>query len=282
MVKKFNKVKNMSLIYKIAFITLIVMILIGIFAPVLAPYDPNAVDMTKRLQSISKEHFLGTDALGRDVFSRILYGARISIFLAILATICTMFLGTTIGVIAGYFGGILDSIIQVLVSIFQGLPGLSFMIAIAGVLGPGIKSLIIAIVVTSWAGFSRVVRGEVLKIREENYIEGARALGASHFYIIIHHILPNIFAPFIVLFTVRIGKVVLSMASLSFLGLGIQPPQADWGVMVNDAKTYFRSYPHLLLAPGSCIMLLCCSINLIGDGLRDLFDEKKDFFNQYL
>ncbi|HCQ89012.1 MAG TPA: ABC transporter permease [Clostridium sp.] len=272
----------MPLIYKIAFITLIAMILIGIFAPVLAPYDPNAIDMTKRLQSISKEHLLGTDALGRDVFSRILYGARISIFLAILATICTMFLGTTIGVIAGYFGGVLDSIIQVLVSIFQGLPGLSFMIAIAGVLGPGIKSLIIAIVVTSWAGFSRVVRGEVLKIKEENYIEGARALGASHFYIIIHHILPNIFAPFIVLFTVRIGKVVLSMASLSFLGLGIQPPQADWGVMVNDAKTYFRSYPHLLLAPGSCIMLLCCSINLIGDGLRDLFDEKKDFFNQYL
>ncbi|WP_461612395.1 ABC transporter permease [Clostridium sp. Marseille-QA1073] len=282
MVKKFNKIKNIPLIYKIAFITLIAMILIGIFAPVLAPYDPNAVDMTKRLQSISKEQLLGTDALGRDVFSRILYGARISIFLAILATICTMFLGTTIGVIAGYFGGILDSIIQVLVSIFQGLPGLSFMIAIAGVLGPGIKSLMIAIVVTSWAGFSRVVRGEVLKIKEENYIEGARALGASHFYIIIHHILPNIFASFIVLFTVRIGKVVLSMASLSFLGLGIQPPQADWGVMVNDAKTYFRSYPHLLLAPGSCIMLLCCSINLIGDGLRDLFDEKKDFFNQYL
>lgn len=282
MVKKFSKIKSIPLIYKIAFITLIAMILIGIFAPVLAPYDPNAVDMTKRLQSISREHFLGTDALGRDVFSRILYGARISIFLATLATICTMFLGTTIGVIAGYFGGVLDSIIQVLVSIFQGLPGLSFMIAIAGVLGPGIKSLIIAIVVTSWAGFSRVVRGEVLKIKEENYIEGARALGASHFYIIIHHILPNIFAPFIVLFTVRIGKVVLSMASLSFLGLGIQPPQADWGVMVNDAKTYFRSYPHLLLAPGSCIMLLCCSINLIGDGLRDLFDEKKDFFNQYL
>jgi len=282
MVKKFNKIKSIPLIYKIAFIALIAMILIGIFAPVLAPYDPNAVDMTKRLQSISKEHFLGTDALGRDVFSRILYGARISIFLATLATICTMFLGTTIGVIAGYFGGILDSIIQVLVSIFQGLPGLSFMIAIAGVLGPGIKSLIIAIVVTSWAGFSRVVRGEVLKIKEENYIEGARALGASNFYIIIHHILPNIFAPFIVLFTVRIGKVVLSMTSLSFLGLGIQPPQADWGVMVNDAKTYFRSYPHLLLAPGSCIMLLCCSINLIGDGLRDLFDEKKDFFNQYL
>lgn len=282
MVKKFNKIKSIPLIYKIAFIALIAMILIGIFATVLAPYDPNAVDMTKRLQSISKEHFLGTDALGRDVFSRILYGARISIFLATLATICTMFLGTTIGVIAGYFGGILDSIIQVLVSIFQGLPGLSFMIAIAGVLEPGIKSLIIAIVVTSWAGFSRVVRGEVLKIKEENYIEGARALGASNFYIIIHHILPNIFAPFIVLFTVRIGKVVLSMASLSFLGLGIQPPQADWGVMVNDAKTYFRSYPHLLLAPGSCIMLLCCSINLIGDGLRDLFDEKKDFFNQYL
>ncbi|PWL52844.1 MAG: ABC transporter permease [Clostridium cadaveris] len=238
--------------------------------------------MSKRLMGISKEHLLGTDALGRDVLSRIIYGARVSIFLSFIATIFTMFLGTIIGLISGYCGGIIDNIIQMIVTIFQGLPGLSFMIALAGVLGPGVKSLLISITVTSWAGFSRIVRGEVLKVKEEKYIEGARALGATNLHIIFHYILPNIFAPFIVLFTTRIGKVVLSMASLSFLGLGIQPPQADWGVMINDAKTYFRSYPHLLLAPGISILLLCSSINLIGDALRDLFDEKRDFFSQYL
>ncbi|MEG3042007.1 MAG: ABC transporter permease, partial [Clostridium sp.] len=242
---KFNRI---SWIYKLSFIILIIMVFTGVFAEFLSPYDPNKVDMTKRLMGISKAHLLGTDALGRDVLSRIIHGARVSIFLSFIATVCTMIMGTVIGLISGYCGGVVDNIIQVVVTIFQGLPGLSFMIAIAGVLGPGIRSLLIAIVVTSWAGFSRIVRGEVLKVKEEKYIEGARALGASHIHIIIHYILPNIFAPFIVLFTIRIGKVVLSMASLSFLGLGMQPPQADWGVMINDAKTYFRSYPHLLLA----------------------------------
>ncbi|MEG0307289.1 MAG: ABC transporter permease [Clostridium sp.] len=276
---KFNRI---SWIYKLSFIILIIMVFTGVFAEFLSPYDPNKVDMTKRLMGISKAHLLGTDALGRDVLSRIIHGARVSIFLSFIATVCTMIMGTVIGLISGYCGGIVDNIIQVVVTIFQGLPGLSFMIAIAGVLGPGIRSLLIAIVVTSWAGFSRIVRGEVLKVKEEKYIEGARALGASHIHIIIHYILPNIFAPFIVLFTIRIGKVVLSMASLSFLGLGMQPPQADWGVMINDAKTYFRSYPHLLLAPGYSILMLCSSINLIGDALRDVFDEKRDFFSQYL
>ncbi|MEG2916614.1 MAG: ABC transporter permease [Clostridium sp.] len=276
---KFNRI---SWIYKLSFIILIIMVFTGVFAEFLSPYDPNKVDMTKRLMGISKAHLLGTDALGRDVLSRIIHGARVSIFLSFIATVCTMIMGTVIGLISGYCGGVVDNIIQVVVTIFQGLPGLSFMIAIAGVLGPGIRSLLIAIVVTSWAGFSRIVRGEVLKVKEEKYIEGARALGASHIHIIIHYILPNIFAPFIVLFTIRIGKVVLSMASLSFLGLGMQPPQADWGVMINDAKTYFRSYPHLLLAPGCSILMLCSSINLIGDALRDVFDEKRDFFSQYL
>lgn len=277
-----NKFKSMPLIYKISFIILGLLVFIGVFADFLAPYDPNKVNMSKRLIGISKDHLLGTDALGRDVLSRVIHGARVSIFLSFIATVFTMLLGTIIGLVSGYCGGIIDNTIQIIVTIFQGLPGLSFMIALAGVLGPGVKSLLIAITVTSWAGFSRIVRGEVLKVKEEKYIEGARALGATNLHIIIHYILPNIFAPFIVLFTIRIGKVVLSMASLSFLGLGMQPPQADWGVMINDAKTYFRSYPHLLLAPGISILLLCSSINLIGDALRDIFDEKRDFFSQYL
>lgn len=277
-----KKFKSMPLIYKVSFIILGLLVFIGVFADFLAPYDPNKVNMSKRLIGISKDHLLGTDALGRDVLSRVIHGARVSIFLSFIATVFTMLLGTLIGLVSGYCGGIIDNTIQIIVTIFQGLPGLSFMIALAGVLGPGVKSLLIAITVTSWAGFSRIVRGEVLQVKEEKYIEGARALGATNLHIIIHYILPNIFAPFIVLFTIRIGKVVLSMASLSFLGLGMQPPQADWGVMINDAKTYFRSYPHLLLAPGISILLLCSSINLIGDALRDIFDEKRDFFSQYL
>lgn len=266
----------------LAIFVLLIISFVSLFAPFLAPYEPNEINMTQRLLEPSGEHLLGTDALGRDVFSRILYGGRTSILLAILASLGTMLIGLLAGIIAGYYGGRLDQAIQVIVNIFQGLPGLSFMLAIAGVLGPGIKSILISVIIVSWADFSRIVRGEVLKIREEPYIEGIRALGAGHLYIIVAHIIPNIIGPFIVLFTVKIGKVVLNIASLSFLGLGLQPPDPDWGVMVNDAKTYFRSHPNLIIAPGLCIMLLCISINLLGDALRDFFDTKQNVFKQYL
>ncbi|MBP2660806.1 MAG: ABC-type transporter, integral rane subunit [Firmicutes bacterium] len=230
--------KQLPVIYKIAAFILLLMLSGAIFAPVIAPYDPNQVLPDETLQSCSGAHLLGTDALGRDVFSRILYGARVSISFAVAAALCTMFFGVTLGMISGYFGGIIDTIIQLLVNIFQGLPGMSMMIAIAGVMGPSTASLLLAVTLTSWAGFSRIVRGEVLKIREENYID--------------------------------------------FLGLGMQPPEADWGVMINDAKIYFRSYPNLLLAPGLCILALCASINLIGDALRDLFSIQQDITKQYL
>ena len=275
-------IKKLPVIYKIAAFILVLMLSGAIFAPVIAPYDPNQVLPDETLQSCSGAHLLGTDALGRDVFSRILYGARVSIRFAVAAALCTMFFGVTLGMISGYFGGTIDTIIQLLVNIFQGLPGMSMMIAIAGVMGPSTASLLLAVTLTSWSGFSRIVRGEVLKIREENYIEGVRSLGASDFYTLLHYILPNIFNSLIILFTVRIGTVVLSIASLSFLGLGMQPPEADWGVMINDAKIYFRSYPNLLLAPGLCILALCASINLIGDALRDLFSIEQDRNKQYL
>lgn len=275
-------IKQLPVIYKISFFILLLMLSGAIFAPIIAPYDPNQVLPDETLQFCSGAHLLGTDALGRDVFSRILYGARVSIRFAVAAALCTMIFGVSLGMISGYFGGTIDTIIQLLVNIFQGLPGMSMMIAIAGVMGPSTASLLLAVTLTSWAGFSRIVRGEVLKIREENYIEGVRSLGGSDFYILVHYILPNIFNSLIILFTVRIGTVVLSIASLSFLGLGMQPPEADWGVMINDAKIYFRSYPNLLLAPGLCILTLCASINLIGDALRDLFSIQQDITKQYL
>ncbi|MEK3911416.1 ABC transporter permease [Paenibacillus sp. FSL H7-0331] len=259
-----------------AILILFTILTASILAPWIAPYDPNQIQMSERLAPLSFSHWLGTDTLGRDVFSRILYGGRISIVLALVVTIATMLIGLIIGTIAGYFGGWLDDCIQIGISIFQGLPGLSFMIAIAGTLGPGVNSLFIALVVTSWADFSRVVRGEVMKIREESYVEGIRAMGGKHGYIVLKHVVPNMIGPIIVLFTVRIGRVILSIASLSFLGLGLQPPSPDWGVMVNDARPYFRSYFHLIVAPGLCIALVSLAINCLGDVLRDVFDTKSE------
>lgn len=274
-------IQQLPVLYKISACVLALIVGCAVFAPLLAPYDPNRVSPDETLQSCSAVHLLGTDALGRDVFSRILYGARVSISFAAMAALCTMLLGVSLGVAGGYFGGAADHLIQLLVNIFQGLPGMSMMIAIAGVMGPSTSSLLLAVTLTSWPGFSRIVRGEVLRIREENYIEGVRSLGGSDFYIILHYVLPNLFNSLIILFTVRIGGIVLSVTSLSFLGLGMQPPQADWGVMINDAKVYFRSYPNLLLAPGLCILALCASIHLTGDALRDLFSIQKDSNKQY-
>lgn len=269
-------------IYKIAVIALVIILLLSIFAPLIAPYDPIKVDMENTLSAACKEHLLGTDALGRDVLSRLLYGGRSSILLSVIVSIITMALGFIIGILSGYYGGKLDSFIQMIVNILQSIPSMSFMIAIIGIMGPGIKSIILSVVITSWAGFSRVVRSEVLSIREEDYIEGAKAIGAMDFYIIIHHIIPNIIGPFIVLFTVRIGKVILSIASLSFLGLGLQPPTPDWGIMISDAKTYYLSNPTLIIAPGAAIMILSLSINIIGDFIRDYLDKGKNIYNQYI
>ncbi|CAG7629611.1 Glutathione transport system permease protein GsiD [Paenibacillus solanacearum] len=253
---------------------LIAALLCSVLAPWLAPYDPNEIHMAERLAPLSADHWLGTDTLGRDVFSRILYGGRVCLVLALAVTAATMLIGLLIGTAAGYWGGWLDDAVQCLVSIFQGLPGLTLMLAIAGTLGPGVKSLFIALIMTSWPDFSRVVRGETMKLREEPYVEGIRALGAGHGYIVTRHILPNMLGPFIVLFTIRVGRVILSIASLSFLGLGLQPPTPDWGVMVNDARALFRSYPHLLIAPGLCIAAVSLSINWLGDRLRDRLDAR--------
>lgn len=248
---------------------LLFFILLAIFAPYLAPYNPNLVSRTEILAPISTNHLLGTDTLGRDVFSRLLYGARVSVFFALAGAFCTMVLGAFLGIMGGYFGGNTDRFIQIGVHIFQGLPGMSLMVALAGVMGPGTFSILLAVTLTSWTSFARLVRAEVLSVRYAEYVEAIRALGAGHVYILWHYILPNILSSLIVLWTVRIGTVLLSVASLSFLGLGVQPPDADWGVMIFDAKAYFRTYPWLLLAPGACIAILSISIQLLGDELRD-------------
>lgn len=255
---------------------LALLILSSIFAPLIAPYDPLKIDMKNRLAHADRLHLLGTDVLGRDVFSRILYGGRMSILLAMAATILAMFTGLVIGVISGYAGGKIDLFITNITCIFQGLPGTSMMIAISAMLGPGIRSLLTALVINSWSGFSRIVRGEVIKLREERYIESARSFGAGSFRIVLRYLLPNMAEHIIVLCATRIGSMILSIASLSFLGLGIQPPAPDWGVMVSDARTYFRSAPLLFIAPGFCIAVVSFGVNYAGELLREYFDVHKN------
>ena len=256
---------------------LLAIILMTVFAPWLAPYDPLEVRMEDQLLPPCLAHPLGTDALGRDVLSRVIYGGRASLLLAVLATAASMLVGLAIGIAAGYCGGAVDAVITCISNVFQGLPGTILMIALVGVMERGAQSIILALVITSWVGFSRLVRGEVMRVKGEMYIEGMRCLGAGHLRIILRHVLPNIRTNIISLCTTRVGRVVLSVAGLSYLGLGIQPPTPDWGEMVSgSARRYFRTAPHLLWAPGICIILLTLSINLLGDLLRDRMDVKQD------
>ena len=244
----------------------------SLLAPVLAPYPPTQINMAERLQGISAAHPLGTDTLGRDLLSRVLYGGRVSVLTAAAATALSMLLGLAVGLIAGYLGGWADGVITWFTSIFQGLPSTSVMIALAAILDPGVSSLLQALVLTSWASFSRVVCSSVLRLREEAYVEGARCLGAGRLRIITRYLLPNLLPEIAVLFTTRVGGVVLSVASLSFLGLGIQPPTPDWGVMISEARTSFRTAPMLILAPGACLIILSFGINYLGEVLRAHFD----------
>ena len=244
----------------------------SLLAPVLAPYPPTQINMAERLQGISAAHPLGTDTLGRDLLSRVLYGGRVSVLTAAAATALSMLLGLAVGLIAGYLGGWADGVITWFTNIFQGLPSTSVMIALAAILDPGVSSLLLALVLTSWASFSRVVRSSVLRLREEAYVEGARCLGAGRLRIITRYLLPNLLPEIAVLFTTRVGGVVLSVASLSYLGLGIQPPTPDWGVMISEARTSFRTAPMLILAPGACLIILSFGINYLGEVLRAHFD----------
>lgn len=260
--------------FSFALIILIVIVSSSIFAPVLSTHNPFEPDMSQRLMGPSLEHFFGTDALGRDMYSRILYGGRVSMLLALAAAFISLVIGLGIGIISGFYRGKFDIFFTVLSNIFQGIPGNCFMIAIAGILGPSIYSLILALVITSWAGFSRIVRSEVLQIKEEPFIEGLRCVGCKDGQLIVRHILPNIIHKLLVLFTIRIGKGILLIAGMSFLGLGVQPPMPDWSVMVNDAILYYRSAPHLIIVPGMCIFLLTYSINILGDGIRNKLDAR--------
>ncbi len=268
--------KLMTVKVKVALVILGGILLASAIGPLATPWDPLAADLSRALEGPSREHLLGTDNIGRDLFSRVLCGGRQSILLAVTATALSLASGFVLGLLAGYFQRAVDVVITTASNIFQGLPGMTLMIAVAGLLGQGVKSMLIAIVLNSWAGFSRIVRGEVLKLKQESFVDGLKTVGAGDFRVLFLHIAPNLLGTLCVVFATRVAQNVISVASMSFLGLGLKPPTPDWGVMINDARQYFRQRPLLVLAPGLCIVLLSLSINVAADGLRDWLDMGRE------
>jgi len=251
---------------------LLSIVVASILASVLAPYNPNALDMQQMLASPSPEHPLGTDQLGRDVLSRILYGGRTTIVMSLIGTVATVTLGLVVGLTSGYIGGRFDLIVSTLLTVLLSVPSLLLTLAILGILGAGTEGLLIALIGAGWVGHARIFRSSVLSLRETVYVEAAESIGASRGRILWRHIFPNLMTSVVVLATLDLGALILTITSLSFLGLGVQPPNADWGTMLNEARTYFGQYPLLAVAPGVCISLVALLCNLVGDAIRDVVD----------
>ncbi len=244
--------------------------------PVVAPYDPTAQDLANRLQGPSLAHPFGTDQLGRDVFSRLLYGARLSLGIALAVTAIRLVLGTVIGLVAGYLGGWIDELLMRLVDVQLAFPGLVLALVIAGILGPSLRNVMIALAVVGWASYARIVRASVLSTKEREFVRAARLMGVSRVRIAIRHLLPNVASPVVVLATLNLGTVILGTAGLSFIGLGAQPPTPEWGTMLSAGRHHLRDAWWIANVPGVAIMLTVLGFNLLGDGLRDVLDPKHD------
>jgi len=248
-------------------------ILVAIFAPLIAPYAPDSQE-AKRLLPPSWDNLMGTDELGRDTFSRIVYGSQVSLQVGIIAVVIALAVGGTLGIVAGFFGGRLDAILMRLVDVMFAFPGLVLAIVISGLLGASRRNAMIAIGVIYAPAFARVVRGAVLSVMNEAYLEAGRVVGVGNWQLIRLHVLPNIMAPLIVMTTVYLSSAILSEAALSFLGLGAQPPQPSWGGMLNAARTFMEISPWMAIFPGLAIMLVVLGFNFLGDGLRDVLDPR--------
>ena len=252
----------------------IVLILVAVAAPLISPFDPNAQDTFRRLEPPSKQHLLGLDDLGRDVLSRILFGARVSLRVGFSVVILASIIGITLGAMAGYFGGMVDTIVMRITDILLAFPGILLAIALVAVLGPSLNNVILALATIGWVGYARLVRGQVLKVREMEFVTAAKALGARSPRVIIRHVLPNVINPVIVMATLGLAGAILAEAALSFLGLGVQPPTPSWGAMLTAGRRYLGLANHLAIYPGIAIMLAVMGLNFLGDGLIDALDPK--------
>ncbi len=248
-------------------------VLAGLFAPWLASQSPVAIDLLHRLQPPSAAHWCGTDELGRDTLSRLIWGARLSLTVSVSVVSISLALGLLIGGVAGYRGGWADQLLTVFaMNVFLALPGILLAIAFAAFLGPGFQNLVLALAIGGWAGYARLVRAQVMAVKEREFVDAARALGASHLRIFFRHILPNMMQPLLVQAAIGMGGVILAEATLSFLGLGIPAPAPSWGSMLNDSRSHLFDSPHLVLFPALAMALAVLSFNFIGDALRDYLD----------
>jgi peptide/nickel transport system permease protein len=264
-----------SLLARIGFAIVAVLIVAALFAPWIAPANPSAQNLPARLQGPSLHHWMGTDELGRDIFSRILFGARISLLVSICVVLGCGTIGLTLGLSAGYTGGAFDRVVNLLlINAFLSFPGVLLAIALAAFFGPGLGKVILALIITGWAGYGRLARAQVLKVKESEYILAARSLGASPLRIMLRHLLPNILQPVLIQATIGMAGAILAEATLSFLGLGVLAPIPSWGAMLNDARSHLFDAPHMVVFPALAVMLAVLAFNLLGDAWRDWLDPR--------
>ncbi|WP_107943628.1 nickel transporter permease [Metasolibacillus sp. FSL H7-0170] len=249
-------------------------ILVGIFGPMFLKTDPNAQNLVNKLQPPSKDHWFGTDNFGRDIFTRIIFGTQLTLKVGFLSVFIGGVIGVVLGIVAGYYGGLVDTITMRLMDILLAFPGILLALAIVSVLGGSLTNVIIAVGIFSVPAFARIVRGSTLQVKKLEYIDAVKALGASDGRIIFLHILPNIMSPIIVQATMRIATAILTASGLAFLGLGAQPPEPEWGAMLNEGRTYMHNASHMVMFPGMMIVIVVLAFNIFGDGLRDALDPK--------
>ena len=275
LIASLRRVARYNLLATAGVVMVAIFLICALFALWIAPYDPAHIELPQRLMAPSLSHWFGTDELGRDILSRIIYGARLSMLVGGCVVAASLTLGLIFGSIAGYYGGITDRFLNVIVmNASMSFPGILLAIAFVAFLGPGIFNLIFALSIGGWVGYARLVRAQVLAVREREFVEAARALGARDLRIITRHILPNIIQPVIVQAAIGMAGAILAEATMSFLGLGVPPPAASWGSMLNDARSHLFDSPHLVLFPAAAAMLAVLSFNFIGDGLRDYLDPR--------
>jgi peptide/nickel transport system permease protein len=253
----------------------LILVIVALAAPLLAPYDPVAQNLPARLLSPTAAHWMGTDELGRDILSRIIFGTRVSMLVSICVVFGAGMIGLAIGAVAGYFGGWFDRFVNIiLINAFLSFPGILLAIAFAAFLGPGLDKVILALVVTGWAGYARLARAQILQAKEMEYVLAARSLGASHARILVRHLLPNILQPILVQATIAMAGAILAESTLSFLGVGVLAPMPSWGAMLNDARGHLFDAPHLVIFPALAVMSAVLAFNLLGDALRDWLDPR--------
>ena len=273
-IKKFLRALFSRKIVAVSGVVVVLFILTAVFAPWLAPYDPDYADFAAFLQGPSRNHILGTDSYGRDVLSRIIYGTQVSLIIGVLAVMIACAIGTFLGMVAGYFGGMIDDVINRLMEAVRAIPQVVLAMALTAVFGSGIRNLAVILGISSMAGYVRMMRGQVLSIKESDYVMASKLQGSSNFQVMFRHILPNSISPIIVMMTQQVGSTILSEAGLSFLGLGISAPTASWGSMVNDGRLYLLQNPVFALTPGICVAVLVICLNMFGDGVRDALDPR--------